>query len=801
MSFPRLLNLTNGAAALEVFNEHPVGQDQTDSEPITVMTSRRQAQPRRQRAEGFVDISNIDLSEDDELAATEPIKPRAMRSRGLLSAPKPPQRGRSTRIRISLPATSRSLSSSQDTSSETTKYHRHNPKSTSAGLARTTRSTITRRVNYRDTLDEDEDESDSEGSDDSLPALGKRKRRLSSANQGARKPRIVFRGPRSQETPIEGTRRSDRAGRSLKNMQERTENDILEGLASKSGTKAVGAKEKFKTLPSNNDFRLRHCHTCDSCNDYGDSDANGQLVYCQGCTLSYHVQCLGPRGTREHLVTKFEDSNFILQCRRCIGIAKKKDDMAPSQGRCQVCRSGGAACSPFRDRKTSKQEQKDREENGGDDPVTEIADGLVNKTNNVLFRCTRCYRAFHMHHLPPKAEEDILVDSDDEDLAAQRFSEYCRDWLCKECESAPADIDTLVAWRPVNEESYISGYSTELVNEDDKEYLIKWKGLSYFRTIWMPGAWVWGVTTAAMRKAFARRDNGTHLPQMRTEDAIPEESLRVDIVLDVRYTNVVSVHGEKIDKARIKEVKEALVKFKGLGYEDVVWEEPPEPDDGERWTDFVSAYDDWVLGRYVQPPNQHNLKKHVNKVRSQHFGAQVELKSQPETLIGGQLMAYQMDGVNWLYYQWHKSQNAILADEMGLGKTIQIIGFLAVMKQVHKCWPFLIVVPNSTCANWRREIKQWAPSLRVVTYFGSSEARKLALKYELFPDNAKDLRCHVVVTSYDTAQDDTCQRFFRKVPWQGLIVDEGQRLKNDKSILYASLGALKVPFKVLLTGV
>ena len=77
-------------------------------------------------------------------------------------------------------------------------------------------------------------------------------------------------------------------------------------------------------------------------------------------------------------------------------------------------------------------------------------------------------------------------------------------------------------------------------------------------------------------------------------------------------------------------------------------------------------------------------------------------------------MKYQLDGLNWLYYRWYLKQSAILADEMGLGKTIQIIGFIAALVQSCNCFPFLLVVPNSTCANWRREIKQWAPSLRAV---------------------------------------------------------------------------------------
>lgn len=120
--------------------------------------------------------------------------------------------------------------------------------------------------------------------------------------------------------------------------------------------------------------------------------------------------------------------------------------------------------------------------------------------------------------------------------------------------------------------------------------------------------------------------------------------------------------------------------------------------------------------------------------------------------------------------------------------------------QDHNCFPFLVVVPNSTCANWRREIKQWAPSLRVVTYFGSAAARRTAYNYEMFPEQSKDLRCHVVVTSYDAAADESCRRFFKGVSWASLVVDEGQRLKNDRSQLYAALNALKVSFKVLLTG-
>jgi hypothetical protein len=57
-----------------------------------------------------------------------------------------------------------------------------------------------------------------------------------------------------------------------------------------------------------------------------------------------------------------------------------------------------------------------------------------------------------------------------------------------------------------------------------------------------------------------------------------------------------------------------------------------------------------------------------------------------------------------------------------------------------------------------------------------------------------------VVTSYDAVVDIQSWKLTRKIPWAGLVVDEGQRLKNDENLLYEELRYLKAPFQVLLTG-
>ncbi|MCJ1415232.1 hypothetical protein MMC32_001563 [Xylographa parallela] len=775
ITFEQLIQLPGGSRSLEKYENETSDHSSSSGSSAsgTVMVSDRATQSRRRREVGFVDISQIDLSDEDELNDTGNEISRPTHKRRLLSAPRlPPRRGSRTRA-------SRAESISCSDSSDK-KVRRRRKVSTNGRVTRAARSTVNKHLDYDEAPP---DEFDASSNDDSYARLGKRKR------------------AKYRDAAV--TRRSERSGRVSGSMRERGEDDIPETntrTSSKGAPKVTGAKEHFISLSKTDVFRLRHCQSCDSCGDYSDNEVKGRMVFCQGCTISYHQACLGPRNGREHLVTKVGHKDFVLQCRRCVETARKKELTAPRQGHCQVCHESGKSCKPFRDRKTAKEEQREREDNSGDDPITSIPSDQINNTANLLFRCTGCYQAFHMHHLPPKNEEKILDGADEDHIAYERFGEYCKNWTCYDCATAPGEVDALVAWRPLDIESYVAGQTTEQVAEDDKEYLIKWKKMSYYKVVWKRGAWVWGITHPAMRKAFARQNNENNLPKMQTEDAVPEEFLRVDIVFEVKYNSVVSTRTEQIELARVKEVEKAKVKFKGLGYEDVVWEEPPDPEDGERWDDWKMAYEDWVQGHYIKMPNPPKLKAQIAKIKTQNFESKVMMKEQPKTLTGGELMDYQMEGMNWLLYQWHSGHNAILADEMGLGKTIQIIAFLTTLQMEHKCWPFLVVVPNSTCANWRREIKLWAPSLRVVTYFGSSEARKLAHQFELFPESKKELACHVVVTSYDAAQDLNVQTVLRRIPWAGLIVDEGQRLKNDKNILYSALTSLKAPFKVLLTG-
>jgi SNF2 family DNA or RNA helicase len=58
---------------------------------------------------------------------------------------------------------------------------------------------------------------------------------------------------------------------------------------------------------------------------------------------------------------------------------------------------------------------------------------------------------------------------------------------------------------------------------------------------------------------------------------------------------------------------------------------------------------------------------------------------------GMNLRSYQLEGINWMAYNWHQGRSCILADEMGLGKTVQSVAFLHYLFNVHNIrGPFLV---------------------------------------------------------------------------------------------------------------
>ncbi|KAH6899882.1 PHD/FYVE-zinc-finger like domain-containing protein [Thelonectria olida] len=598
---------------------------------------------------------------------------------------------------------------------------------------------------------------------------------------------------------FEAPRRSVRSTRNKMSMQDDALMDedsfyVTEEKAA-GAPKVISIREVFQQLPSDSAFASMHMDTCHSC---GGSRQRGQLIHCQGCTLSYHKACLGYRSGRDHMATKVGEDDFVLQCRYCIGLYAKKDPNAPAHSMCQGCKGHGRACAAFSEKKTARQEEQLREENDGRDPITRVPAELLNNADIVLFRCATCHRGWHAEHLPGENDNEDMVGTD---VKSERLKDYSVDWQCNDCSSAKYKIHTLVAWRRPDDALTKPAHQLTFnqVKEDNKEYLIKWESKSYVHCTWKPGAWVYGVAASTMRTSFGKRDAEQDLFRPDEKEAIPIEYITPDVVLNVKmHRSAPHASSREAELSNISHISKILVKFQGLGYDDVVWDSPPKENMGGIYEAFVDAFCEYVEGKYFQPDSQQKVRERIKEFKSRPF---VEVDEQPVGLKRGKLMGYQVEGLNWLLGNYHSGRSVVLADEMGLGKTVQVVSLVtSLVQDKPKCWPFLVAVPNATCPNWRREFKQWAPSLRVVTYHGGKEPQELAYKHELFPNDSKDMKAHVVIMSYDSAADPRTKVLFKSVNWAGLVVDEGQRLKNDQNLLYVALQSMKIPFRLLLTG-
>ncbi|CAH0024354.1 unnamed protein product [Clonostachys rhizophaga] len=711
---------------------------------------------------------------------------------------------RQSRLRSLRPGSSRQSSHAQHSPSDL-----EDEKSKKDLPTRTLRARPQKIIDYRDELAGDPIPQ-SDGDDDppfitSDIVQAKAKTRRSRLQQRSQrlsrrpKPSNKRRSPDS-DIEFEAPRRSSRATRNQLFMQDGVDEDDAFEIVDDKGQGAprvISIREIFQ--PSDSAFVSVHMETCHTCNG---TKNKGQLVHCQGCSLSYHKNCLGFRSGREHMVTKVGEENFVLQCRFCIGVHGKKDRIAPKYGTCQDCHTDGKACAPFSSKKTARQEEKLRDENGGVDPITPVSETLLNNADLVLFRCKGCHRGWHLKHLPPHGDGSTKIGTD---LRAEQLKDYSIDWLCNDCGLMTQKIHRLVAWRPTKQSQSSANPDSPVllhseVSEDKKEYLVKWENLSYAHCSWKPGAWVYGVVAPTSRVSFAKRDAERSLMSMNEKDAIPDEYLMPEIILDIKMASSAPKPNSKEEQlASVSHIRKIFVKYQGLSYDDVVWASPPTKDMEQHFHEaFLSAFCDYVEGKYFNHEPYSKIRDRVNKYKEAEF---TEVDVQPAGLTRGKLMGYQLEGLNWLLGNYHGNRSVVLADEMGLGKTVQVVSLVASLVQDSpKCWPFLIVVPNATCPNWRREFKQWTPELRVVTYHGGKIPQDLAYKYELFPGGSTEMKAHVVIMSYDSAADPQTRILFKPVHWAGLVVDEGQRLKNDQNLLYLALMAMKIPFRVLLTG-
>ena len=183
--------------------------------------------------------------------------------------------------------------------------------------------------------------------------------------------------------------------------------------------------------------------------------------------------------------------------------------------------------------------------------------------------------------------------------------------------------------------------------------------------------------------------------------------------------------------------------------------------DGRQDTSYMKDLD-WFLSR-----SQGFSSTVMDQLKQALEARNVGISAQPKMVKGGKMRDYQLEGLTWLTCLYQIGLNGILADEMGLGKTIQLISFLAFLRENGTNGPFLILGPLSTVNNWVKEFGFWTPDIPVVMYHGTPQARGQIRRQRLKGDS-KGAKFPVICTSYEICMRD--KKYLASYPWKFIVV-------------------------------
>ncbi|XP_023364030.1 chromodomain-helicase-DNA-binding protein 7 isoform X2 [Otolemur garnettii] len=311
-----------------------------------------------------------------------------------------------------------------------------------------------------------------------------------------------------------------------------------------------------------------------------------------------------------------------------------------------------------------------------------------------------------------------------------------------------------------------------------EEFYVKYKNFSYLHCQW---ASVEDLEKdkriqQKIKRFKAKQGQNKFLSEIEDELFNPDY-VEVDRIMD--FARSTDDRGEP--------VTHYLVKWCSLPYEDSTWELKQDIDQA-KIEEFEKLMSREPETERVERPPADDWKKS---------------ESSREYKNNNKLREYQLEGVNWLLFNWYNMRNCILADEMGLGKTIQSITFLyeIYLKGIHG--PFLVIAPLSTIPNWEREFRTWT-ELNVVVYHGSQASRRTIQLYEMYFKDPQgrvikgSYKFHAIITTFEMILTDCPE--LRNIPWRCVVIDEAHRLKNRNCKLLEGLKMMDLEHKVLLTG-
>jgi hypothetical protein len=193
------------------------------------------------------------------------------------------------------------------------------------------------------------------------------------------------------------------------------------------------------------------------------------------------------------------------------------------------------------------------------------------------------------------------------------------------------------------------------------------------------------------------------------------------------------------------------------------------------------------LGYHISPDAEEFIEERLYEHRIR--GKVAEIRADPAkhplrtSLLKVPLLPYQVDGVAFVV----GAGRAVLADDMGLGKTIQGVAVAEVLAREAGIGKVLVICPASLKSQWRNEIHRFCD--RDVQLITGRTAERTAQYTN---------RCFFTICNYEQVLKDILS--IEQTPWDLIILDEGQRIKNWEAKTTRVIKGLKSRFALVLSG-
>eukprot|EP00798_Chlamydomonas_sp_ICE-L_P016205 gene16205-22369_t len=217
--------------------------------------------------------------------------------------------------------------------------------------------------------------------------------------------------------------------------------------------------------------------------------------------------------------------------------------------------------------------------------------------------------------------------------------------------------------------------------------------------------------------------------------------------------------------------------------------------DGEA-DEFDDDDDDWFQERLSRAEMAREEEQEADPVEDVTFSGGYRIPND----IYCRLFDYQQTAVKWMWELHTQRAGGVLGDDMGLGKTIQVIVYLVGLLHSHMYRPTIVICPATVMRQWMREVRVWAPKLRVFMMHDSARSppgRPRPSRADLVARCAQS-PTGLLLTSYEQLR--AHRRALLSVRWGYAILDEGHKIRNPDAEVTLVCKQLQTVHRIIMSG-